>query len=237
MSRWIRISDSRGRDARVRMESAQGIRERAFQTSDGRQVRAERLIKSHLQTEYETLRREHPEHRELAQLLINGDPEIDLEAAGRKSGPTDRVFLDADGRLLYATSQIEVLYDSEGFEVQRREPAPMAANIDGETPLVWTGKTFNRSEAIHRFAFTRQYRLRHVDGLTFDFLFRIALELDNAASLVVIGGGPNGKDPLILERNGLPYRGFLEGRVDGEKYLLILHLTNLELSRPEEMTA
>jgi hypothetical protein len=173
----------------------------------------------------------------LGQWLLNGDPEMDMEAAGRRTGPTDRVFLDADGRLLYATSQIEVLYDSEGFEVQRREPAPMAANIDGETPLAWTGKTFDRSEAIHRFAFTRQYRLRHVDGLTFDFLFRIALELDNAASLVLVGTGSRGQDPLILERNGLPYRGFLEGRVDGEKYLLILHLSNLELARPEEMTA
>jgi hypothetical protein len=237
MSRWIRISDSRSRDARVRMESAQGIREQAFHTRDGRMVRAERLIKDHLQTEFETLRREHPEHRELAQLLIKGDPEIDLEAAGRKSGPTDRVFLDADGKLLYATSQVEVLYDSDGLEIECREPLPVSANIDTETPLVWTGKRFSRSEAVHRFAFTRQYQLRHVDGLTFDFLFRIASELDNSASLVVIGAGQQGKDPLILERNGLPYRGFLEGRVDGEKYLLILHLTNLELVRPEEVTA
>ena len=33
----------------------------------------------------------------------------------------------------------------------------------------------------------------------------------------------------VLDRNGTPYRGFLEGRVDGDKYLLLLHLTNLEL--------
>ena len=33
----------------------------------------------------------------------------------------------------------------------------------------------------------------------------------------------------MLDRNGTPYRGFLEGRVDGDKYLLLLHLTNLEL--------
>lgn len=234
MSRWIRISDSRGRDARVRMESPQVTGDKVFQTHDGRAVGAERLIKSHLQTEYESLRRECPEHRELAQFLINGDPEIDMEVAGRKTGPTDRVFLDPDEKLLYATSHMEILYDSDGLEIERREPTPMSANIDTESPLLWTGKVFSRSEAVHRFAFTRQYQLRHVDGLTFDFLFGIAAELDDADSLVLIGAGQQGKDPLIMERNGLPYRGFLEGRVAGEKYLLVLHLTHLELLLPPE---
>jgi len=32
--------------------------------------------------------------------------------------------------------------------------------------------------------------------------------------------------------NGSPYRGFLEGRVDGERYILLLHLSNMELKMP-----
>ncbi len=59
-----------------------------------------------------------------------------------------------------------------------------------------------------RFVFTRNYRVRHIDGLTFDFLFAMAKGL--ADSLVLLGAGAQGKEPLILERNGLPYRGFLE---------------------------
>ncbi len=47
-----------------------------------------------------------------------------------------------------------------------------------------------------------------------------------------VGAGPGGRDPIILERNGLPYRGFLEGRVRGDHYLLVLHLTHLELTVP-----
>jgi hypothetical protein len=39
---------------------------------------------------------------------------------------------------------------------------------------------------------------------------------------------------LIFHSNGSPYRGFLDGRVDGEKYQLLLRLSNLELKRPKE---
>ena len=44
-----------------------------------------------------------------------------------------------------------------------------------------------------------------------------------------VGAGEKGNEPLILNRGGIPYRGFLEGRVKGKSYCLILHLTNLEL--------
>ena len=61
----------------------------------------------------------------------------------------------------------------------------------------------------------------------------MAQELEKADSLMLLGGGPKSNQPLILRRGGSPYRGFLEGRTDGEKYCLILHLSNLELRAPE----
>jgi hypothetical protein len=99
---------------------------------------------------------------------------------------------------------------------------------------MWTGRMLSRAEAARRFAFTRNCRLRHVDGLTYDFLFGMAKELHEEDSLVLVGAGPGGRDPIILERNGLPYRGFLEGRVSDDRYLLVLHLTHLELTAPAE---
>jgi hypothetical protein len=170
----------------------------------------------------------------LAELLIEGDPEIDFEAAGRRTGPTDRVLLDPDGNVLYAAAEVEVVCDRRGVEVERRTPVDTPANVDGDAPLVWTGRMLGRSEAARRFAFTRNCRLRHVDGVTYDFLFAMAEELHKADSLVLVGAGPSGRDPIILERNGLPYRGFLEGRVRGDRYLLVLHLTSLELVVPVE---
>jgi hypothetical protein len=199
---------------------------------DGDPVKAEKIIKSPLQKSYRYLRSLCSDDRELAQLLIESDPEIDMEIAGRKVGQTDRILLDPDGGVLYATSEMEVIYSTFGEEVERREAVNTIASIDNEIPLVCSRKLFKRSEAVRRFVFTRNYQIRHIDGLTFDFLFNIASKLDQSDSLVLIGGGSNGADPILLERNGLPYRGFLEGRVNGDKYLLLLHLTRLELIQP-----
>jgi hypothetical protein len=35
-----------------------------------------------------------------------------------------------------------------------------------------------------------------------------------------------------LQVNGTPYRGFLEGRIEGDKFILLLHLSNMELKKP-----
>ncbi len=229
MSRWIRLSDGKGRHTRVRMESKQATPSQQFQTEDGRFVKAARIIKSPLTKTYSYLRSRCNDDQELARLLMESDPEIDYESAGKKTGPIDRVLLDSEDRVLYAASEIEVVLNSDGDEIERRQPVDTPANIDTERPLVWTGKTFKRSEAVRRFVFSRNYQIRHIDGLTFDFLFAIAQELDRSDSLVLIGAGTRGSEPIVPERNGLPYRGFLEGRINGDRYLLMLHLTHLEL--------
>ena len=43
-----------------------------------------------------------------------------------------------------------------------------------------------------------------------------------------------GRDPLVFSDNAVPYRAFLEGRVKGKAYQLLLHLSNLELKMPAE---
>jgi len=49
-------------------------------------------------------------------------------------------------------------------------------------------------------------------------------------SLMLLGGG-SGKDPLIFQTNGTPYRGFLDGRIKNKQYQLILRLSNMELKK------
>ena len=43
------------------------------------------------------------------------------------------------------------------------------------------------------------------------------------------GSGAKGQVPLVFVLNGTPFRGFLEGRVDADGYLLVLQCSNLEL--------
>ena len=38
-----------------------------------------------------------------------------------------------------------------------------------------------------------------------------------------------GGEPHVIQDRGKKYRGFFEGRTTGDKYLLFLHLSNLEL--------
>jgi hypothetical protein len=47
--------------------------------------------------------------------------------------------------------------------------------------------------------------------------------------MMLLGGGEKGAAPVVMSNGGTPYRAFLEGRVQGDSYALILRLTNMEL--------
>jgi hypothetical protein len=57
----------------------------------------------------------------------------------------------------------------------------------------------------------------------------MAKELADKDEVARLGAGPKGRDPLIFQENGTRYQAFLEGRIDGPRYKLLLHLSNLEL--------
>jgi hypothetical protein len=169
----------------------------------------------------------------IADALLEGDPEIDREVVGRAVGETYRIYLAGDGEVLHAAPKIvEVIFDAEGAEKERRDPVHTEGNVQEEAPVRVTRQRMKRSDAILRFAFKRTVAIRHIDGLSYDFLHAMATELDEADEVVLLAAGPKGRDPLIFQDNGVPYRGFLEGRVDGPRYKLLLHLSNLELKRP-----
>lgn len=167
------------------------------------------------------------------QALVDGDPEIDLEQVGRAIGDTSTVYLSADGKVLHAAPrQIELILDAEGQEKERREWEDKQANVNDELPVRWTGRKMPKREAVRRFVFGRTVQLAHVDGLTYDYLYAMAKELADEDVMMLMGGGPKGRDALVFQTNGTPYRAFLEGRVDGARYKLLLHLSNMELKRP-----
>src|SRR6185369_12122140 len=122
---------------------------------------------------------------------------------------------------------------------ERRSRKIAQPNAAVETPLKWSGKLMKKSEVYNRFVFAGKRQIIHVNGLTYDFLFTMAKELEAAQSLMLVGAGPKGIQPLVLTRGGQQYRGFLEGRTQGDKYCLILHLSNMELkaAAPQEPPA
>ena len=232
MIRKVRLEDMKGRDGLVWLSSPARWAKPELLTPDGGDVRFERIIKSPMDRSESALRHQYKDDDSLARALINGDPEIDVESAGRAAGYCDRVWVDPEGAPLYAATMMEIVYGLDGTEKERRAPIDVESNVGEDMPLRWTGRFYQPEEIVRRFAITRKFQILHTDGLTFDFLHRMAGMLEKKDALVSIGAGPKGRDPLILERNGTPHRAFLEGRTKGDEYLLILHLSNLELKRP-----
>jgi hypothetical protein len=87
---------------------------------------------------------------------------------------------------------------------------------------------------MRQYALTRAYQVMHTNALEFDFLYGIAAHLDEDAAMAQVGSGRRGVGPLIFERNGSKYRGFLDGRVQGDAMRLVLYLAAFELAAPED---
>lgn len=230
--RTIHFADSSGRDSRVAFVTVKPPA-LPLRVADGKLVAMRRFILAGDGNTHEALTTRHGSDYGAA--LIDGDPEVDLELTGRPIASTSVVYLDGGGEVLRMAPEIvEAVYGPDGVEKERRPPTDKPANIDEEVPLRFTKNRMKRRDAVRRFAFSRTVQLWHTDGLTYDFLHGLAKSLDEADEMVLLGGGESGRDPIVFQLNGLPWRGFLEGRVDGPKYQLLLRLSNLELKKAAE---
>jgi hypothetical protein len=231
MARLIALTDAKQRDAQVAFETA--AREGAdyhMVGPGGQPVRIERLIKCTEATSLEALVRVAGSLEAVSATLVAGDPEINYEQVGRRLRNAARVYLQQDGSVLYAARVVQVVYNPDGSEKSRQDFSDTPATVGEEAaPLPWTGRLMTPDEVVHRFALARSFQIRHVNGLTYDFLHGIAQTLHEAGKLLYVGAGPKGQAPLTFTLNGTPYRGFLEGRIEGEAYRLVLHCSNLEL--------
>lgn len=168
-----------------------------------------------------------------ADALIKGDPEIDLERVGEYLSGTQMMLTTSKGEPMYASPRLmEIVYDAKGVEIERKDPQDTAATVTDEIPLSWTGRKMPKGDVVRQFMFRRSLEIKHVDGVTFDFLYNMAKELHESESMMLMGAGATGKEAIVLQLNGSAYRGFLEGRIEGETFKLLLHLSNMELKAP-----
>lgn len=170
--------------------------------------------------------------------LIEGDPELDLQLAGRLMRDATAVYLDPSaGQPAIATEfkEVEVVYTPEGQEKERRARVFRTANVDTTAPLKIV-RRLPTKECLAKFVFRGMQQLVHTDGLTFDYLFGLAKSLQDSQSMALIGAGPKGAGPLVLRDGGTPFRAFLYGEVEGSgddaRYRLLLLLSDQELKKP-----
>lgn len=227
----INISNEKNRDAVVAMEGVRPKREIRFVDEDLKSVFTRRLLKTDITHDLPELMKKLPNMEDVSEALVESDPEIDMESFGMYLTETSRVYVSDKG-IVHAVEEFEVVLNPDGTERDRRPRLKEPQNINTDIPLRWTGKFIKKSEAVKRFVFTGKKQLIHVNGLTYDFLYDIAKRLHDENSLLLVRAGEKRDKPLIMNRGGKAYNAFLEGRVEGDSYLLILHLSNLELKKP-----
>ena len=230
----INISNAKNRDAVVAMEGLTPVREVYYRDEDNNPVTTRKLLKSDVDHDLAKLMKKRKKLESVAKVLMKDDPEIDIEQFGKYLAETSRVYVSPRG-IVHDVDEFEVIKNPDGTVRDRRPRKKDLQNINTDVPLKWTGKYIKKKEAVHRFVFTNKKQLVHINGLTYDFLYQMAKDLDKRNALLLVRGGEKGDQPVVMNRGGKPYNAFLEGRVKGDSYCLILHLSNMELKRPKEL--
>jgi len=227
--RTINIANEKKRDARVSFEGHRYQSDISYVLDDGTSRKTVKVLKTTLNESLSTLQNHYESMTDIANAIIKSDPEVNPEVTGIMLDNTKKLFVSKDSKIVYGVDLFEVSKRPDGTEKDRKFHERPLANVNSEIPIRCTGKRIPKDKAIKMFVFSRKYQMKHVNGLTYDFLFDMAKSLHEDNALMLIGGGAKGTEPLVLYQGGTPYRAFLEGRIKGDKYCLILHLTQLEL--------
>ena len=241
MIRYIKLANEKKRDAEVTFKSLNPKPKIKMVMETGEAVTNKRVVKgtskhtvSSLFAQYDEKPKEGVDFAsqlatKLSENLVVSDPELDLELTGKFIDDVSRVYINEEQKPVFRVKKIEKIFSPKAELKEEREPKYNESNIADESIVNWTGKMMPRAKVYNKLVFDKKYQLKHVNGLTYDFLFEMAKELSDKDSLMMLGGGKSGKEPLVMNDGGKPYRAFLEGRIKGEKYCLILHLTDQEL--------
>ena len=238
MIRYIKLSNEKNRDAEVTYRSLNPKASIKLGINSPGDVINKRVLKSTSTTNFSALIRgfqiEKTEDEELkksillSEEIIKNDPEIDFEMGGKYISGLQRVYVNEQQKPVFKVNKMEKIFSPTAELKEEREPKYNESNILDQI-VKWTGKMMPKSKVYNKLVFNKKYQIKHINGLTYDFLFDMAEQLSDKESLMMLGGGKSGKEPLVMNDGGKPYRAFLEGRVQEDKYCLILHLTDQEL--------
>ncbi len=232
----INISNAHNRDAVVALDGLRGRKEVRYVDAKGKPTANQRVLKADTQHELPEILKKAKKLEKVAKLLVDGDPEVDMESTGMFLSETSKVYVSTRG-IVHLVQEYEKIFKPDGTLAKRRPRQKMSQNINADIPVRWSGKFIKKEEAVHRFVFNNTKQLVHINGLTFDFLFQMAEDLAKRDALLLLRGGEQSDEPIVMNRGGKPYNAFLEGRVKGDSYCLLLHLSNMELKRPPEVKA
>lgn len=163
----------------------------------------------------------------LAWVTTDGRPvaSVRVERATGEEVPEDApvAWLREDGEPARRVVTRQRTASGDVVEVEERAPtvgagAPLALGRAGDAIP---------ADALVRAHVLRGARqLRHLDAAGYRWLRAIAEVLaGDGERLRPAGAGPGGREPIVWQAGGRPWRGWLRGEVDGERYRVVLHLS------------
>ncbi len=168
--------------------------------------------------------------------LKDGDPEMDMESAGRRIR-TNNIVVDKDMNPVYTYKAFDILVKPNIKPIERPHVV-REANVNATLPVRLTEKMVDPAELMTRYIFRKTYFLWHQDGASYKFLYDLAKRLAEQKKFVRLQAYDQDAKktaPLILYPRATPYpAAFLEGRIDGDKYCLLLHLADREFKIPDK---
>mgnify|MGYP006148711007 FL=1 len=231
MIRYIKIEDANKRDAEITFKSVKSGDLIYLALENGEKPINKRVIKSTSENSIEHLiGKNEPtqeDYNSFSEKLMENDSEIDFELFGKYVDKTDKIYTNTDLKPVYNVTITEQILNTEGELVEEKEQTFNKSNINGDSTVRWTGKYIPKNKIYNKIVLSSKYQLKHINGLTFDFLFNVAKDLHEKDSLMMLGGG-KGNEPLTINDGGRPYRAFLEGKVKENSYCLIMHFSNQE---------
>jgi hypothetical protein len=170
------------------------------------------------------------------QSLTEGDPELDLQMAGSLiDADATPAYFDPDAETLKPIgnfNDVDLILDANDTEKSRRPHVNRKANINDVGPIKVL-KRLPLEEALGSFVPKQTLQVAHVDGLSFEFLRDAAKSLHEKNEAAIVGSGAKGNMPLVLRDGGTAYRAYLVGKVEGDRYQLLLVLSDQELKMPQ----
>ncbi len=227
--RKLKIANAQKRDAEIVFGGLVRKPSIQYTMQDGTSAQNIRVLKADIQHQYDSLLATFGDDEQLANELIYANPEIDFQKTGLLLSGGQKVLVDAAFKPVYKVNITEIIHNPDGSVKEEKAYVAKNQNVLSDFPISWTGKQLPIAEAYNKFIFAKKYQLTHTNGLTFDFLYGMAKELSEKKVLMLLAGGAKGNEPLIFQENGNPYRAFLERRIKDDSYLLIMHISNLEL--------
>ena len=205
MSRYIKLANQKNRDAEVTFKSLNPKPKIKMVLENGEKVVNKRVVKSTSEKSLESLFLKYDEKPQegldfqkqlaakLSEDLINSDPELDINLHGKIISEVSRVYINEDQKPVFRVKKVEKIFSPKAELKEEREPKYNESNIADEGTVSWTGKMMPKSKVYNKLVFNRKYQIRHINGLTYDFLFEMAKELSDKESLMMLGAGKSGK--------------------------------------------